>query len=104
MRTVVTEFLKQASMHPENTAVLDIRGAYTYRQLNNRSAYLAERILGQVGGAGKRGRIALFLPRTKRLKPGSMRSSSTMRSANSFLSSSSTLPVIEGDEYMLIYV
>lgn len=65
MKTVVTQFLEQAAKHPKNPAVLDIRGTYTYEQMNNRSAYLAERIMEQLGGKGQKGRIALFLPRTK---------------------------------------
>ncbi|MER2054263.1 MAG: amino acid adenylation domain-containing protein [Clostridia bacterium] len=65
MKTVVTQFLEQAAKHPKNPAVLDIRGTYTYERMNNRSAYLAEQILEKIGGKGKRGRIALFLPRTK---------------------------------------
>ena len=65
MKTVVTQFLEQAAKHPGNAAVLDIRGTYTYERMNNRSAYLAEQILEKIGGKGKRGRIALFLPRTK---------------------------------------
>lgn len=65
MKTVVTQFLEQAIRHPKNTAVLDIHGAYTYERMNRRSAYLAERIMEQLGGRGKAGRIALFLPRTK---------------------------------------
>ena len=65
MKTVVTMFLEQAAKHPKNPAVLDIRGTYTYERMNNRSAYLAERIMEQLGGKGKKGRVALFLPRTK---------------------------------------
>ena len=65
MKTVVTMFLEQAAKHPKNAAVLDIRGTYTYERMNNRSAYLAEQIMEQLGGKGQKGRIALFLPRTK---------------------------------------
>ena len=65
MKTVVTMFLEQAAKHPKNAAVLDIRGTYTYERMNLRSAYLAARILECIGGKGQRGRIALFLPRTK---------------------------------------
>ena len=65
MKTVVTLFLDQAAKHPTNPAVLDIRGTYTYERMNNRSAYLAEKILAAIGGKGNHGRIALFLPRTK---------------------------------------
>ena len=65
MKTVVTQFLEQAKKHPNNPAVLDIYGTYTYERMNLRSAYLAEQILESIGGKGQRGRIALFLPRTK---------------------------------------
>lgn len=65
MKTVVTQFLEQAAKHPQNPAVMDIRGTYTYERMNNRSAYLAGLILEAIGGKGKHGRIALFLPRTK---------------------------------------
>ena len=65
MKTVVTQFLEQARKYPDNPAVLDISGTYTYERLNLRSAYLAERILENIGGKGQHGRIALFLPRTK---------------------------------------
>ena len=43
MRTVVNEFLKQAKLHPDNIAVLDIQGAITYDRMNNLSAHLAEK-------------------------------------------------------------
>ena len=65
MKTVVSEFLKQAEMHPDNIAVLDIQGAVTYNRMNNMSAFLAEKILEHLGGKGHRGRIAVLLPRTK---------------------------------------
>ena len=65
MRTVVTEFIRQAELHPDSIAVLDIQGAVTYDRMNNLSAYLAEKILERLGGKGCRGRIAVFLPRTK---------------------------------------
>ena len=65
MRTVVSEFLKQAEMHPNNSAVLDIQGMITYERMNSLSAYLAEKILERLGGKERRGRIALLLPRTK---------------------------------------
>ncbi|MBR5108970.1 MAG: amino acid adenylation domain-containing protein [Clostridia bacterium] len=66
MKTVVQHFLAQAEKHPQNIAVLDIQGAYTYDQLNRRSAYLAEQILALLSRDGKqKGRVALLLPRTK---------------------------------------
>ena len=54
MKTVVTMFLEQAAKHPKNAAVLDIRGTYTYERMNNRSAYLAEQIMEQLGGKDRR--------------------------------------------------
>ena len=65
MKTVVTEFLKQAALHPKAVAVLDRRGAVTYKRMNVLSAYLARLILDRLGGPGRRGRIALLLPRSK---------------------------------------
>ena len=65
MRTVMNEFLKQAELHPDNIAVLDIQGAITYERMNNLSAFLAEQILERIGGQEGCGRIALLLPRTK---------------------------------------
>ena len=65
MKSVVSEFLKQAELHPDNIAVLDIQGAITYDRMNNLSAFLAERILEKLGGKDRRSRIALLLPRTK---------------------------------------
>lgn len=63
MDTFVRRFIAQAGKAPGNTAVLDVQGAWTYKKLNNRSAYLAERIQRAVGGKGVR--VALLLPRTK---------------------------------------
>ncbi|MBO7662487.1 MAG: non-ribosomal peptide synthetase, partial [Clostridia bacterium] len=65
MSTVVNAFLKQAERRPKAVAVLDIQGAMTYGRMNHLSAFLAERILERIGGKGRRGRIALLLPRTK---------------------------------------
>ena len=65
MRTVVTEFLKQAKQYPERIAVMDIQGAYTYEQMNKRSAYLTERILGKIDAKKSGKRVAILLPRTK---------------------------------------
>ena len=65
MRTFVSKFLKQAELHPDNIAVLDIQGAITYDRVNSLSAFLAEKILECQGGEKSRGRIALLLPRTK---------------------------------------
>ena len=86
MKTVVTQFLEQAAKHPKNPAVLDIRGTYTYEQMNNRSAYLAERIMEQLGGKGQKGRIALFIrilriPR-RSSKPPSTRCASSIPTAS----------------------
>lgn len=65
MENFVQAFLGQAQKHPDLTAVLDIRGAYTYGRVNRLSAALAERMLEKLGGRNRRGRIALHLPRTK---------------------------------------
>ena len=65
MRTVVTEFLKQAKQYPDRIAVMDIQGAYTYEQMNKRSAYLTERILGKADAKKCGKRVAILLPRTK---------------------------------------
>ena len=65
MRTVVTAFIRQAELHPNNIAVLDIQGAITYDRMNSLSAFWAEKILDRLGGKDKRGRVALLLPRTK---------------------------------------
>lgn len=65
MKTVVSEFIRQAELHPERIAVLDIQGAVPYGRMNTESAYLAEQILNRLGGKDRRGRIALLLPRTK---------------------------------------
>ena len=63
MATMIHHFLKQAAMHPRHTAVLDIQGAYTYEQLNHRSAYLAEQIRAQLSREGKQAaRVALLCP------------------------------------------
>ena len=64
MKTFVSEFLKQAELHPENTALLDFQGTATYEQVNRMSAYLAERILERIGEKQNR-RIGLLLHRTK---------------------------------------
>ena len=66
MATLIHRFSEQAAKHPRTTAVLDIQGAYTYEQLNHRSAYLAEQILLLLSREGKQAaRVALLLPRTK---------------------------------------
>ena len=65
MSTVVNAFLKQAELHPDAAAVLDLQGVMTYGRMNHLSAFLAERILERIGGKGRRARIALLLPRTK---------------------------------------
>ena len=66
MNNVMKKFLEQADWHPDNVAVLDIRGAYTYDQLNHRTAYLAGKILALLSREGTQtGRVALLLPRTK---------------------------------------
>lgn len=65
MKTIVSEFLKQAELHPDNIAVLDVQGAATYDRVNRLSAFLAEQILERVGGKEGGGRVALLLPRNK---------------------------------------
>ncbi|MBQ7488102.1 MAG: AMP-binding protein, partial [Clostridia bacterium] len=66
METIIHHFLVHAKTRPDSIAVLDIQGAYTYDHLNQRSAYLAEKILAELSHDGqKQGRIALLLPRTK---------------------------------------
>lgn len=61
--TFISRFLKQAELQPDRPAAADIRGTYTYGELNRRSAYLAEQIMTSVEGKGRR--VALLLPRTK---------------------------------------
>ena len=65
METYVKQFLNQARRFPKHPAALDIQGAMTYDRLNRLSACLAERILKELGGEDRRGRIAVHLPRTK---------------------------------------
>ena len=65
MKTVVSEFIRQAEQHPDRIAVLDVQGAVSYDRMNNLSAYLAEQILARIGGREHRGRIALLLPRSR---------------------------------------
>ena len=76
MTTFVDAFLAQAALYPENPAVMDRAGAFTYAQLNRKSALLARRLLDActrqgcdveaLRRAGKSGgRIAVLLPRTK---------------------------------------
>ena len=62
-QTWVSRFLKQAEERPNNTAVMDFRGVWTYRTMNRRSAFLAERILRETGG--KPVRVALLMPRVR---------------------------------------
>ena len=61
--TIVRRFLINAEKYPKRPALQDIRGTYTYEEMNRRSAYLAERMLAMTGGKGKR--VALYLPRVR---------------------------------------
>ena len=72
MNTIIDIFLTQAQAYPDQTAVMDARGAYTYDQLNIRSAQIAKRLLdvcrktGKEIRAGENGaRVALLLPRSR---------------------------------------
>lgn len=75
-KTVVDIFLERAKEYSDQTAVMDVRGAYTYDQLNRRSALLAGKLLDTcknlgtdvkaASAEGKNGpRIAVLLPRTR---------------------------------------
>ena len=59
--TIVKLFLENAERNPKAPALLDIRGTYSYEEMNRRSAYLAEKILSAAGGK----RVAVLLPRIK---------------------------------------
>lgn len=63
MNTFVDKFLENVAKFPDKPAVMDIRGAYTYRKLNQRSGFLASEI--QRITNGNNSRIAILLPRTK---------------------------------------
>ncbi len=76
MKTIMEAFLDQAARHPKRTAVMDAGGAFTYAQLNLRSARLAGSILERCRSLGRDvekklaegqdgERIALLLPRTR---------------------------------------
>ena len=45
MEHFIDAFIHQAEQNPDNIAVLDSQGAYTFGELNHRSAFLAELIL-----------------------------------------------------------
>ena len=63
MNTFVDRFLENVQKFPDKIAVMDIRGAYTYRELNKRSGFLASEILRAINN--QTSRIAILLPRTK---------------------------------------
>ena len=66
MRTMIDRFLEQAGKNPERTAVMDRHGAYTYGQLNRRSAILGTHLLDMKQGDEESGkRIAVLLPRSR---------------------------------------
>ena len=77
MKTFVNAFLEQADLRGSRPAVMDCRGADTYRKMNRMSAVLARMILDTCAGLGtdvealrregKSGvRVGLLLPRTRR--------------------------------------
>ena len=76
MEMIIDLFLKQVKERPKRPSVTDMRGAYTYEELNRRSALLARKLLEtckQLGtdieaavSRGENGaRIAVLLPRTR---------------------------------------
>ncbi len=76
METIIDLFLKQVRERPEQPSVTDAHGAYTYEQLNQRSAKLARILLdackdlgtdveAAVGKGEDGARIAVLLPRTR---------------------------------------
>ena len=70
-KTIIDVFLENVRLYPENPAVMDARGAYTYDRLNRRSALLARKILDAIGD-GDRGnrRVAVLLPRSREYMTG----------------------------------
>ena len=70
-KTIIDVFLENVRLYPENPAVMDARGAYTYNRLNRRSALLARKILDAIGD-GDRGnrRVAVLLPRSREYMTG----------------------------------
>ncbi len=76
MEMLIDLFLDNAQKQPKRTCVTDVKGAYTYEQVNRRSALLARKLLDACRQAGtdveaavSRGengaRIAVLLPRTR---------------------------------------
>ena len=65
MKNFIKMFLRQVKLNPDNEAVLDKHGVYTYSDLNVRSAYLSHSILKLIPDNSKTHRIALFMPRVK---------------------------------------
>lgn len=63
METIIDLFLRQAEKNGRRTAVMDRYGAWTYAELNRRSALLAQRIPEEYRGKGER--IAILLPRSR---------------------------------------
>lgn len=45
MEMIIDLFLKQVKERPKRPSVTDMRGAYTYEELNRRSALLARKLL-----------------------------------------------------------
>ena len=75
-KTIIDIFPERVKEYPDQIAVMDVRGAYTYDQLNRRSALLAGKLLEAcksfgtdvkaASAEGKNGpRIAVLLPRTR---------------------------------------
>ena len=62
--TVFSKFLECVKEYPDNQAVLDIEGGYTYKELNIRSAYLAEKLF-ELSANQENKRVAVYIPRTK---------------------------------------
>ncbi len=63
MKTIIDLFLQQVEKNGSRTAVMDRYGAWTYRELNQRSALLAQRIPEDCRGKGER--VAILLPRSR---------------------------------------
>ena len=65
MEHFIEAFIRQAEQNPDNIAVLDGHGSYSYGELNRRSAFLADFMIKALGWDQAVERIALLLPRTK---------------------------------------
>ena len=66
MGTLIDVFLEQVDRNPQHVAVMDAHGAYTYAQLNRRSAILARHLLDKQQALKTEGkRMAVLLPRSR---------------------------------------